>query len=105
MMLCNSYCFHLYEKMCTDRMLCNNDNFLSHSENRVHVDEDAGRARMIIVDLEETDGGNYTCGVEAELVTPVKSIVYVVVLPREYQALIIVVYLAHHFLLCSQYVI
>nr|XP_045590004.1 uncharacterized protein LOC123751972 isoform X2 [Procambarus clarkii] len=54
----------------------------TNAEKRVFFDEDAGKARVTVVDLEETDGGNYTCGVEAEPETPVKKIVLVVVLPR-----------------------
>ncbi|KAK8726616.1 hypothetical protein OTU49_009955 [Cherax quadricarinatus] len=54
----------------------------TNAQERVYLDEDAGRARVTVIDLEETDGGNYTCGVEAEPDAPVKTIVYVVILPR-----------------------
>ncbi|KAG7165372.1 Low-density lipoprotein receptor-related protein-like 1, partial [Homarus americanus] len=51
-------------------------------QERVKMDEGTRRATLTVNDLQETDGGNYTCNVEAELDSPVKTVVYVVILPR-----------------------
>ncbi|XP_042228379.1 uncharacterized protein LOC121870608 [Homarus americanus] len=54
----------------------------TNAQERVKMDEGTRRATLTVNDLQETDGGNYTCNVEAELDSPVKTVVYVVILPR-----------------------
>lgn len=39
--------------------------------------------KVTIIDLEETDGGNYTCSLKPDLKAPIKTSVTVVILPRE----------------------
>lgn len=54
-----------------------------NSEQRVHIFEDANMLRVTIIDLKETDGGNYTCSLKPDLKAPIKTSVRVVILPRE----------------------
>lgn len=54
----------------------------TNSEERVHIFEDANMLRVTIIDLKETDGGNYTCSLKPDLKAPIKTSVRVVILPR-----------------------
>lgn len=49
----------------------------------MHIFEDANMLRVTIIDLKETDGGNYTCSLKPDLKAPIKTSVRVVILPRE----------------------
>lgn len=49
----------------------------------MHIFDDANMLRVTVIDLEETDGGNYTCSLKPDLKAPIKKSVTVVILPRE----------------------
>lgn len=57
--------------------------YASNSEERVHIIDEANMLRVIIIDLKETDSGNYTCSLKPDLKAPIKKSVTVIILPRE----------------------